>query len=414
MARPRKPFPSYLRHSQTGRGIVIVRNHDGSRRTISLPGPFGSDESKAAYQQLLTILGSNAGRLPPASRGLSPDLRVAELADRFDREKVQVEFARGSGEFWCYRQAIKVLCRIHGRTLVREFDAAALEGVRRAMIAGSWMTDAERARAEKERRPIGWSRGTINKQISRVRGIFRWGVPLKLVPVSVVTDLECLAPLRRGKGVREAARVAPATPEDVAATLPHLPPIVHDMVEVQMLSGARPGELCALRVRDLDMTGDVWIYRPRKHKTEHLGHGRTIAFGPQAQAILRRYVRFELEAFLFSPAAQAELIKAAKRAARKTPVQPSQVDRTTPKPRKRPGERFTTQSYTRSIVRACRKAGVKPWHAHQVRHLWSLIVRRSHGIEAARASLGHRHVDMAMHYGGVDTELAIRVARAMG
>lgn len=185
------------------------------------------------------------------------------------------------------------------------------------------------------------------------------------------------------------------------------------MVRVQMLAAVRPGELVHLRTRDLDMTGDVWVTRPDEHKTAHLEHERPIAFGPRAQAILAKYIRLELDAYLFSPAEQAKLIRETKRKARKTPVQPSQLDRSCPTARPLQ-QHFSVTGYNRAIRRACLKAGVDPWHAHQLRHTANKLIRRERGAEAARATLGHSTIDMTAHYGGVDEELAVQVARAMG
>ena len=51
------------------------------------------------------------------------------------------------------------------------------------------------------------------------------------------------------------------------------------MVRLQLLSGARPGEMVILRPCDIDMSGKVWLYRPELHKNSWRGHERTILFG---------------------------------------------------------------------------------------------------------------------------------------
>ena len=48
------------------------------------------------------------------------------------------------------------------------------------------------------------------------------------------------------------------------------------MIQVQELAGMRPQDIRNLRTCDLDMTGDVWVYMPWTHKTEHHGHVRRI------------------------------------------------------------------------------------------------------------------------------------------
>ena len=50
------------------------------------------------------------------------------------------------------------------------------------------------------------------------------------------------------------------------------------MVQLQILTGARPGEVVITRPVDLDTTGKVWLYRPKTHKT---GTVRDEAFRPR-------------------------------------------------------------------------------------------------------------------------------------
>ncbi len=38
----------------------------------------------------------------------------------------------------------------------------------------------------------------------------------------------------------------------IEATLPHLQPVVADMVRLQRLTGARPGEICSIRPADVN------------------------------------------------------------------------------------------------------------------------------------------------------------------
>jgi len=170
-----------------------------------------------------------------------------------------------------------------------------------------------------------------------------------------------------------------------------------------------------MRVGDLENTSEsIWFYRPLAHKTAHHGHARAIAIGPKVQLILKRYMRPNLQAYLFSPAEQTRIINIAKRDARKSPVQPSQVDRSVPNPKRKPGERFTVQAFNRAIGRACRKAKIEPWHAHQLRHTAALLIEREHGAEAARAVLGHKTLNVTLHYAGIDAKRAAQVALAIG
>lgn len=169
-----------------------------------------------------------------------------------------------------------------------------------------------------------------------------------------------------------------------------------------------------MRMADLDRSGPIWFYVPPAHKTKHHGHKRTIAIGPQAQLLLRGYLKDDPKAFLFSPAEQDKIIKEKKRTARKTAVQPSQVDRRKLSAKRKPGDHFTVHAYNRSVVRGSRKAGVGKWHVHQLRHSAALMIEREHGAEAARAVLGHKTLNMTLHYSGIDTKRAAEVAAKTG
>jgi integrase len=421
MSRPRNTTPKYRFHAPTNRGVVDVYRIDGTRTTISLPGPFNSEESLAEFRRVRNFIEEHGGRLPLAKSTAAAmgDLTVGELVLQFLDKKVAVDYVDETGkpttEQSCYHLVMKPIVRLFGSHLAREFDSGALEQVRQSMVDGSWMNEAERALHLKRNQPIGWTRRSINKQISRVRAMFKWATLKKLVPPSAVLDFKSLPPLKRGRGgARESDPVEAVPLTDVEKTLPKLPPVVADMVKLQLLLGCRPGELCSMKGAGLDRSGTVWIYTPKKHKTEHHGYRRTIAIGPQSQFILRRYLKDDLNAYLFSPAEQDQLIKAAKRASRKTKVQPSQIDRSKPDTERKPGERFTTRAYNRAIKRGAAKANVAPWHAHRLRHTAALLISREHGAEAARAVLGHRTISMTAHYAGVDVEKAADVARKMG
>ena len=85
-------------------------------------------------------------------------------------------------------------------------------------------------------------------------------------------------------------------------------------------------------------------------------------------------------------------------------MQPSQVDRSRPNAKRRPGKQYDPRAINHAIRRGCIKAKVPLWHTHQLRHTAALLVMREHGIEAARSVLGHRTLNMTLFYSGVDVE----------
>lgn len=190
------------------------------------------------------------------------------------------------------------------------------------------------------------------------------------------------------------------------------------MVKLLLMTGMRCGELCIMRACDLEMSSPIWVFRPAQHKGLWRGKERVIAIGPRAQAIIRRYFGTRVEAYLFSPAAQDEIIRAEKRANRKTPFYSSQIKRLARKRKangkRRPRDRFNPAAVNRAVRRACERAGVEHWHVHQLRHSASLTFSRELGLEAARAALGHSSVDMSAMYAGHDLQRATEVAAMLG
>lgn len=116
--------------------------------------------------------------------------------------------------------------------------------------------------------------------------------------------------------------VGPVSEDVVNATLPHLPPPVAAMVKLQLLTGARGGELMTLRPCDIDMARDVWRANLAVHKTAHHGHARTLMFGPKAQAVLLPFLTADrtTTAYLFNPAESMKWKRDRQKQGRKTPM----------------------------------------------------------------------------------------------
>ena len=83
----------------------------------------------------------------------------------------------------------------------------------------------------------------------------------------------------------------PVDPAHVAATLPHLSTHLRVAVELQLLTGMRPGEACGLTLAEVERVGPLWVYRPAEHKTAHRGRQRVIPIGPKARAVLVAFLQ---------------------------------------------------------------------------------------------------------------------------
>src|SRR5262249_10171384 len=148
----------------------------------------------------------------------------------------------------------------------------------------------------------GLARGVVNQRVGRIVRAFKWGVENELVPVAVLQSLKAVRGLAKGRSpARETAPVKPVPESYVDAVLPFVLSPVRAMIQLQRVTGMRPGEACVMRACDIDMTGPVWLYRTEQHKTSWRGHQRVIALGPRAQEIVRPFLKLDTQAYLFSP-----------------------------------------------------------------------------------------------------------------
>ena len=391
-------IPNYRLHKPSGQARVIING-----RHIYL-GTFGSLESWEKYHRVVAErFGGGIAQSPPTvnrnAQGASASINELILAYwRFAKGYYQ-KHGRQTGEAYNIRVALRPLRRLYGSTAANSFGPDALELVRQSMIDS------------------GLSRNVINDRVGRIKRMFSWALQKKLVPDGTYHALKSVKGLQWGRfGVRETNPVKPVPDEHVAAVLPKVNPVVRAMVQVQELAGMRPQDIRNMRTCDLDMAGDVWVYKPWTHKTEHRGHTRRVAIGPKAQAILRPFLKPDNPtAYMFSPKEAVEMLREERRRNRKTPLTPSQqARRPKGKPKRAPGEQYTKSSYEYAIVRACNKAKVPHWGPNRLRHNCATKVRKRYGIEAAAAVLGHSLGMVAEVYAEAVFEKAIEVMREMG
>jgi integrase len=295
------------------------------------------------------------------------------------------------------RIVLRLVRKLYGRTPANAFGPLALKAVREEMIR------AENCRSE------------INRRVGRIVRMFKWGVSEELIPASVYEALRTVSGLRKGRSAaREKPPVRPVSQEMVMAVKPFVSRQVWAMIELQRLTGMRPGEVVIMRTSDLERSGDVWAYTPERHKTEHHDKRREVLLGPRACAILLPWLKDDPDAYLFSPADATAERKAEMRLRRKTRVQPSQRDRGKFRPKKIPGVRYTVASYRKAIQSACQKAGVPKWHPNQLRHTAATEIRKRFGIEATRIILGHEDVRTAQIYAEEDRSRGVEIMRSIG
>lgn len=399
MSRQPLKIPSYRRHKQSGQAIVTLTDGAGDRHDVLL-GRHGTAESRAEYARVIAEWEANGRRLArPLSR--IKDISVNELILTYYRhaETYYLKNGEPTSQLERVRRSLRFVKELYGHTLTRDFGPLSLKAVRDQMIRADW------------------SRVHINSCVGCVKRMFKWGVENELVPPSVFHGLQAVVGLRKGRSsAREGKKIQPVSAEHVEATLPRLRPTVQTMVQLQRLSGMRPGEVVIMRPCDLDQSrGNVWLYRPESHKTEHHGVERVVLLGPQAQELIFPYLEGRAPgAYLFSPRESMTAWRAEQRTQRQTKVQPSQVNRKKRRPQKQPGDRYLVCSYAQAIRKACQKANVPHWHPHQLRHAAATEIRKEAGLDAARAVLGHRSPAITETYAEIDLGKAAEVMERLG
>ncbi len=417
--RTTQRIPSYRLHKPSGLAVVRLNGKD-----VYL-GKHGTPESQAEYRRVIAEwLASPTPSLSIACYQDRSTINELVLAYLQYAKSYYTKNGRATGELANMKDAVKPLVLLHGHVEVSEFTPRSLKAVRDEMIRADL------------------SRKVINARINRIRRVFKWGVENEIVTASVLHGLQAVAPLKRGRcEAREVAPVAPVPYEQVEAVLRVAPPQLCAMIRLQLLTGMRPGEVVRMRGCDIERSQAAWSYAPLEHKTEHHGRSRIIYMGPQAQAVLIPYLSVDDEAFIFSPRDVAAYRSRERRAARITPLTPSQRNRS-PKtdPQKQPGSCYTTRTYARAILYACDRAmphfllseqkyseltqeqqfevdswrKQHRWSPNQLRHNAATHLRKQFGIEAARVILGHSSAGITEIYAEQDLAKAAEIMAKVG
>lgn len=404
-----KKTPAYRHHKASGQAIVTL---DG--RMLYL-GKYGTKASRAEYDRIVGEWLANGRRLPSGLTDRN-DITLLEIEAAYMRHAREhyVKNGRPTSEQGNIDRALGPVRDLYGETNAVDFGPLALKTVRQKYI-------------EK-----GWERRSINRCILRVRQMFKWAAEQELIPASVYHDLRTVSGLQAGRGVAlESERVKPVPDESVDAVRPFVSRQVWAMIELQRITGMRSSEVCMMRGIDIDTTGELWLYRPQEHKTEHHGHARVIELGPRAKVIVEEFLKPDLSAYLFSPADALAEHRRELRANRQSKLTPSQRDRK-PKenPKRKARVRYDRDSYRRAVARACRLAYPAPkdlsdeakaqwhrehnWHPHQLRHNAATRIRKEFGLDAARAVLGQRTLQVTEQYAEIDRALAGQVMAKIG
>ena len=277
----------------------------------------------------------------------------------------------------------------------------------------------------RKNRPTTLSITTLNGRLRIIKQAFAWARAYGLVSREASYDISLVKPMRAGRSKATApVPVTPVAEETIKSLLPFCPQTVADMVNVLLLTGMRAGELCGMRPCDVvkipNAAGDVWVFRPVSHKTEHHGKDRVIVFGRQTMLILQPYIdKRKLADPVFTPmeahSERLEMNGTAKQKAYQTS-----------RSRFKPGRAYNTHTFRNAVQRACDRAfdpkGERgkqhDWshriNPHQFRHNAATRLRTEFGMEAAADMLGHSSFSTTKIYAERTLDRLIEMARKAG
>lgn len=345
-------IPTYRLHKARNLAVVTINGHD------HYLGPYGSIESRILYGELIAAHAVGLSVAPPEKPLGYLSVNELVLAFMKHAETHYVKNGHLTDEYGCLKSAACPLVELYGDSDAAKFSGPALKAVRMRMIE------------------LGWSRKYINKSIGRIRLMFRHAVSDDLVPPDVLAKIETVAPLLKG---RSQAVELPSRTEVPTAHIEAVRKDVNehtrDLIDLALLTGARPGELCNLTGRMLNRSMDVWTADLADHKMQHMGKSRIIAFGPQAQWILRKYLKADPRRRLF-------------------PIR--------------------RKTFSENLKASCRRLDLPIFTGHWLRHTAATDVRKEFGLDGAQAIMDHSDVKTTQIYAHVDNTLAVEIARKRG
>ena len=380
-------IPPLCCHKSTGYAYVYI---DGNKHYIG--AKYGTEKAKRNYDRLIQEWLANGRSLPDPAEAFSITGLCSvyiQYADAYYRDAE----GKHTSQFGNVKRALQKLLYLYGDLYVDDFTPKKLQ-----TIMESWVRD-------------GIRRNTVNANMGIIKRCFKWGVAQELVPATILHGLNAVSGLRAGRTeAKESEPVQPVSESAITAAKAHLGHTLRSMIELQLLTGARPGEIVNLKKSDIDTAEEVWMACLAKHKTAYHGKTRILYFGPKAQNLLKPFlVKAGVEDYLFSPK-DSEKERYSFAEVHRRPNQkpnPRKTDRTL-------GDCYTTMSYRRAIERACNKAEIPTWSPNQLRHNAATNIRKQYGLDVAQVILGHSSADITQVYAEVDRIKAVKAISEVG
>ena len=389
-----------------GKSCVYLPDPDAPRpRRISIPFPKNSREARRQYREIIADW-ERRGYRPPPREG-----QEKELAEVTTKEMLAIVFERVIRPDWRNR---------HGEPNSSALNASYVIGHVAPLDdlpAGSVRKDDLRPIRDAMRDQLELCRSTINNRLQMIGRIWNEAASEGVITAADAAEVKLAADSlkikKRDLRVKAEREVKAVPVEDFEATLPHVSRRIADILRLERHTRGRTGEIRTLKRGEIEtamIDGKPVMFSRRDHtdadgyKTSDRGHVRTIYFNAEAQAILEPYLDRPDDAYLFSPAEQVAEDNAARRAARKTPLNQGNRKgynartRSKAKPKKQPGHCYERAVIGRAVADACKKHGIPRWSPHQLRHLKAGELVEQHGKHVVLQSLGQRSSSMVDRY----------------
>lgn len=333
--------PKYQKRTARGKDYARVYI-DG--KYISL-GVYNSPESLAKYESLLAEWKS--GNLE--SQSFNVDELIADYLDHADGYYRKA--GEPTSEIYAVRAACQRLHDLYGGLPASKFGPRQFKTVRDGMVRD------------------GLSLKTCNHYCLHILKAFKFAASDSRIKPEVYLALQTVEPLKPGRCQAKVPRTKPpAMVEHMEAIATFVSRRVGLMMQIQYLTGMRPGEICGMRRDEIDMSREVWVYTPSRHKTEHHGKSRQILINSNAQRILL-------------PSMSREVVFP-----------------------------MLVASYRRAIARGCQQAGIPRFSPQQIRKAFAVKIRNAVDLEAAQVLLGHSSARTTeQFYAGSNIEAGMKI-----
>ena len=229
----------------------------------------------------------------------------------------------------------------------------------------------------KEKRITEIRVSSLNIEIRHLKAFFRWLLRMSISTANPASEIKQIRDREERKGALNR--------DEIRRLLAHIPKgTKRELIRLALLTAMRRGELCQLRISDIDWKNSELVVRASHAKS---GKSRRVPLSGAAVSILRRLARGEKSEFVFTY------------------------------PSKRYLNRRITERQASQIVTDARKAaGLPGWiHFHSLRHTAiTLMLESGADVVSVRDIAGHSSIavtDRYSHSGSEQRHRAVGMVR---